>query len=70
MKQKENQIKPNDLVQVEPANVLVETPSCIPTLTNVSKDLPLLAKRSSSIRIEFWKKERLIQTEDKIKWNV
>lgn len=29
-----------------------ETPSCIPTVTNVSKDLALFAKRSSSILIE------------------
>lgn len=29
-----------------------ETPSCIPTVTNVSKDLALLARRSSSSLIE------------------
>lgn len=56
----ENQIKLNDLIPISlgvkmfrlQTNVLVETPSCIPTLTNVSKDLPLLTKRSSSSRIE------------------
>jgi len=55
-----NQFSGKDFqINVDLANVLVETPNCIPTLTNVSKDLPLLTKRSLSIPIASFSKTHI-----------
>lgn len=62
-KTKTNQTKPKQIISIFEFEAVQdsreqfssfgkETPSCIPTVTNVSKDLALLARRSSSSLIE------------------